>query len=81
MVYLRRGYSLDQHILHMEFVGIYLKPLMDGSPILFDNAPFGLMYGAKLDDAALAAVRGDTGVFLVECDEIPQLAVLRPTVL
>lgn len=68
VVYLERGHTLEQHL---RFVGIDLKPLMDGDPFP-ENSRLGLVYCAELDDATLAMVRRDTGVNLVECNLKPE---------
>lgn len=68
VVYLERGHTLEQH---MQFVGIDLKPLMDGDPFP-ENSRLGLVYCAELDDATLAMVRRDTGVNFVECNLKPE---------
>lgn len=68
VVYLERGHTLEQH---MQFVGIDLKPLMDGDPFP-ENSRHGLVYCAELDDPTLAMVRRDTGVNFVECNLKPE---------
>lgn len=68
VVYLERGHTLEQH---MQFVGIDLKPLMDGDPFP-ENSRLGIVYCAELDATTLAMVRRDTGVSFVECNLKPE---------
>ncbi|KAH8780979.1 hypothetical protein F5883DRAFT_539097 [Diaporthe sp. PMI_573] len=75
MVCLRRGYSLEKH---QETIGIDLSSSIDLT--IPEDSRHGLIYGGKLDDATLAAVRNDSGVKFVECDRKAQPAVLPAAV-
>lgn len=63
-VFLKRGYSLEQH---KETIGIDLSSSIEY--IWPETSRHGLYYAANLDDTTLAIVRRDPGVYQVECDE------------
>lgn len=64
-VFLHKGYSLDHH---MAVVGEAVD--FDSATRIFMNetATHGLLHRARLDKDALAAVRADIGVYLVNCE-------------
>ena len=64
VVFLHPGYSLDQH---KQAVG-HEANLHSAIEYVFEETPIhGLYYSAELDIASLAAVRADSGVYMVEC--------------
>lgn len=71
IVYLKRGYSLEQH---EETIGIDLSSSVEGT--FPEDSRHGFIYGGKLSDAVLEAVRNDAGVNFVECDLKPEPAVV-----
>nr|POE63504.1 hypothetical protein CFP56_04407 [Quercus suber] len=66
-VFLHIGYSLDHH---KRFVGEAVNFDSAIRSVLNETATHGLLYRAHLDQAAVAAVRADIGVDLLNCDQL-----------
>jgi hypothetical protein len=68
-VFLHRTYALDQHKTFLVEHGVDWDTAFD-EIVSSENESHGIIYGAILDDDALAAVRADIGVDLILCDTI-----------
>lgn len=64
-VILKHGYSLEQHT---ETIGTNTSSSIYSVTPAFEKSRLGVLYGATLNNATLAAVLNDFGVKLVECD-------------
>lgn len=63
IVFLHRGYSLDQH---SQAIGFDVESLIEHR--FPETKRHGVYYGATLNKDVLAIVRADTGVDMVECN-------------